>query len=165
MHPFCNLQSRELTHIVLVIGLYELYKNIKFKVWKKKYERIWFSRNFDSALQMWKTICTDTGRIYNTCTHHKWRNENKKAMQCCSYLSCTCSIWAGKLHRLDLFIYILSLTKIIAFSGTPITYYLLSFEILIVNPGLPIFTKTEILYRETGWELLSVRRKRRRLQL
>ena len=30
---------------------------------------------------------------------------------------------------------------------------------------LPIFTKTEILYRETGWELLSVRRKRRKLQL
>ena len=59
----------------------------------------------------------------------------------------------------------LSLTTIIAFSGTPITYYLLSFEILIVNPGLPIFTKTEILYRETGWELLSARRKRRKLQL
>ena len=31
--------------------------------------------------------------------------------------------------------------------------------------GLPIFTKTEILYIETGWELLSVRRKRRKLQL
>jgi hypothetical protein len=31
--------------------------------------------------------------------------------------------------------------------------------------GLPIFTKTQILYRETGWELLSARRKRRKLQL
>ena len=31
--------------------------------------------------------------------------------------------------------------------------------------GLPIFTNTEILYIETGWELLSVRRKRRKLQL
>jgi hypothetical protein len=31
--------------------------------------------------------------------------------------------------------------------------------------GLPIFTKTEILYIETCWELLSVRRKRRKLQL
>jgi hypothetical protein len=31
--------------------------------------------------------------------------------------------------------------------------------------GLPIFTKTEILYIETGWELLSVRQKRRKLQL
>ena len=30
---------------------------------------------------------------------------------------------------------------------------------------LPIFTKTEILYIETGWKLLSVRRKRRKLQL
>ena len=30
--------------------------------------------------------------------------------------------------------------------------------------GLPIFTKTEILYIETGWELLAVRRKRRKLQ-
>ena len=31
--------------------------------------------------------------------------------------------------------------------------------------GLPIFTKTEMLYIETGWELLSVRRQRRKLQL
>ena len=34
-----------------------------------------------------------------------------------------------------------------------------------IATGLPIFTKTEILYRETGWELLSPRRKRRKLQL
>jgi hypothetical protein len=31
--------------------------------------------------------------------------------------------------------------------------------------GLPIFTKTEILYKETDWELLSLRRKRRKLKL
>ena len=31
--------------------------------------------------------------------------------------------------------------------------------------GLPIFTKIEILYIETDWELLSARRKRRKLQL
>jgi len=34
-----------------------------------------------------------------------------------------------------------------------------------MTPGLPIFTKTEILYIEIGWELLSVRRNRRKLQL
>ena len=27
IHPFCNLQSRALTHAVLVIGLYELLGN------------------------------------------------------------------------------------------------------------------------------------------
>jgi hypothetical protein len=27
VHPFCNLQSRERTHAVLVIGLYELLGN------------------------------------------------------------------------------------------------------------------------------------------
>jgi hypothetical protein len=31
--------------------------------------------------------------------------------------------------------------------------------------GLPIFTKSEYLYAETGWETLSERRYRRRLQL
>jgi hypothetical protein len=31
--------------------------------------------------------------------------------------------------------------------------------------GLSIFTKPKILYKETGWELLSVRRKRKKLQL
>ena len=31
--------------------------------------------------------------------------------------------------------------------------------------GLPIFTKTEILYKETDWELLSLRRKRRKLKI
>jgi hypothetical protein len=28
VHPFCNLQSRERTHAVLVIGLYELLCNL-----------------------------------------------------------------------------------------------------------------------------------------
>jgi hypothetical protein len=31
--------------------------------------------------------------------------------------------------------------------------------------GLPIFTNTEYLYRETGWERLEERRTRRKLQL
>ena len=31
--------------------------------------------------------------------------------------------------------------------------------------GLPIFTKIDFLYKETGWELLSVRRNRRKLQM
>jgi hypothetical protein len=31
--------------------------------------------------------------------------------------------------------------------------------------GLPIFTKSEYLYAETGWETLSERRYRRKLQL
>jgi hypothetical protein len=44
-------------------------------------------------------------------------------------------------------------------------YKLHVFEAARVVTGLPIFTKTEILYIETGWELLSVRRKRRKLQL
>ena len=41
----------------------------------------------------------------------------------------------------------------------------LQLEASRIFTGLPIFTKTEILYRETGWELLSARRKRRKLQL
>ena len=41
----------------------------------------------------------------------------------------------------------------------------LQLEAARIVTGLPIFTKTEILYIETGWELLSVRRKRRKLQL
>jgi hypothetical protein len=41
----------------------------------------------------------------------------------------------------------------------------LQLEAAIIFTGLPIFTKTEILYIETGWELLSVRQKRRKLQL
>jgi hypothetical protein len=40
----------------------------------------------------------------------------------------------------------------------------LQLEAARIITGLPIFTKTEILYRETGWELLSMRRKRRKLQ-
>jgi hypothetical protein len=40
----------------------------------------------------------------------------------------------------------------------------LQLEAARIVTGLPIFTKTEILYIETGWELLSVRRKRRKLQ-
>jgi hypothetical protein len=31
----------------------------------------------------------------------------------------------------------------------------LQMEAARIVTGLPIFTKTEILYRETGWELLS----------
>jgi hypothetical protein len=34
----------------------------------------------------------------------------------------------------------------------------LPLEAARIVTGLPIFTKTEILYRETGWELLSARR-------
>ena len=41
----------------------------------------------------------------------------------------------------------------------------LQLEAARIVTGLHIFTKTEILYIETGWELLSVRRKRRKLQL
>jgi hypothetical protein len=41
----------------------------------------------------------------------------------------------------------------------------LQLEAARIVTGLPIFIKTEILYIETGWELLSVRRKRRKLQL
>ena len=41
----------------------------------------------------------------------------------------------------------------------------LQLEAARIVTGLPIFTKTQILYRETGWELLSARRKRRKLQL
>jgi hypothetical protein len=41
----------------------------------------------------------------------------------------------------------------------------LQLEAARIVTGLPIFTKTEIVYRETGWELLSARRKRRKLQL
>jgi hypothetical protein len=41
----------------------------------------------------------------------------------------------------------------------------LQLEAARIVTGLPIFTKTEILYIERGWELLSVRRKRRKLQL
>jgi hypothetical protein len=40
----------------------------------------------------------------------------------------------------------------------------LQLEAARIVTGLPIFTKIEILYIETGWELLSVRRKRRKLQ-
>ena len=41
----------------------------------------------------------------------------------------------------------------------------LQLEAVRIFTGLLIFTKTEILYIETGWELLSVRRKRRKLEL
>ena len=41
----------------------------------------------------------------------------------------------------------------------------LQLEAARIVTGLPIFTKTEILYIETGWELLSERRKGRKLQL
>jgi hypothetical protein len=41
----------------------------------------------------------------------------------------------------------------------------LQLEAVRIATGLLIFTKAEILYIETGWELLSVRRKRRKLEL
>ena len=41
----------------------------------------------------------------------------------------------------------------------------LQLEAARIVTGLPIFTKTQIVYRETGWELFSARRKRRNLQL
>jgi hypothetical protein len=41
----------------------------------------------------------------------------------------------------------------------------LQLEAARIVTGLTIFSKAEILYRETGWELLSARRKRRKLQL
>ena len=41
----------------------------------------------------------------------------------------------------------------------------LQLEAAIIVTCLPICTKAEIVYRETGWELLSVRRKRTKLQL
>jgi hypothetical protein len=39
----------------------------------------------------------------------------------------------------------------------------LNLEAARIVTGLPIFTNTEILYTETGWELLSVRQKIRKL--
>jgi hypothetical protein len=39
----------------------------------------------------------------------------------------------------------------------------LQLEAARIVTGLPIFTKTEMLYKETGWKLLSVKRKRRKL--
>jgi hypothetical protein len=39
----------------------------------------------------------------------------------------------------------------------------LQLEAVRIATGLLIFTKAEILYIETGWELLFVRRKRRKL--
>ena len=39
----------------------------------------------------------------------------------------------------------------------------LNLEAARIVTGLPIFTNTDILYTETGWELLSVRQKRRKL--
>ena len=41
----------------------------------------------------------------------------------------------------------------------------LQLEAVRIATGLLIFTKAEILYIETGWELLFVRRKRRKLKL
>jgi hypothetical protein len=41
----------------------------------------------------------------------------------------------------------------------------LQLEAARIVTGLPMLTKTEILYKETGWELFSVRQKRRKLQL
>jgi hypothetical protein len=41
----------------------------------------------------------------------------------------------------------------------------LQLEAAIIITGLPIFTNTEYLYRETGWERLEERRTRRKLQL
>jgi hypothetical protein len=41
----------------------------------------------------------------------------------------------------------------------------LQLEAVRIVIGLLIFTETEILYIETGWELLSMRRKRNRRKL
>ena len=41
----------------------------------------------------------------------------------------------------------------------------LQLEAARIITGLPIFTNTEYLYRETGWERLEERRTRRKLQL
>ena len=41
----------------------------------------------------------------------------------------------------------------------------LQLEAARIVTGLPIFTKIDLLYKETGWELLSVRRNRRKLQM
>jgi hypothetical protein len=41
----------------------------------------------------------------------------------------------------------------------------LHLEAARIVTGLPIFTKTEIVYIKTGWELLSVRRKRRNFDI
>jgi hypothetical protein len=41
----------------------------------------------------------------------------------------------------------------------------LQLEAAIIITGLPIFTNTEYIYRETGWERLEERRTRRKLQL
>ena len=41
----------------------------------------------------------------------------------------------------------------------------LQLEAARIVTGLHIFTKADFLYRETGWELLSARRTRRKLQL
>ena len=62
-------------------------------------------------------------------------------------LSCTCSIWAGKLHWLENFCYLhffvhdTVIDRNIAFSGTPVTWYLLSFGNLIVNPAHFLLTE------------------------
>jgi hypothetical protein len=50
------------------------------------------------------------------------------------YLSCTCSIWASKWHWLDNFLLFTVTDRNIVFSVTPVTYYLLSFWNLDVNP-------------------------------
>ena len=41
----------------------------------------------------------------------------------------------------------------------------LQLEAARIVTGLPIFTRTDALYKETGWELLAVRRNRRKLQM
>jgi hypothetical protein len=41
----------------------------------------------------------------------------------------------------------------------------LQLEVVRIITGLPIFTNTEYIYRETGWERLEERRTRRKLQL
>jgi len=48
------------------------------------------------------------------------------------HLSCTCSIWADKLHWLNNFVLFSVTDQHLAFSG--VTYYLLRFWNLVVNP-------------------------------
>jgi hypothetical protein len=56
------------------------------------------------------------------------------------------------LHWLDKCLLCTATDRNIAFSGTPVTYYLLSFGILVVNPGH--FLLTENIKRGTQWIII-----------
>ena len=74
-------------------------------------------------------------------------------------LSYTCSIWAGKLHWLENFGYIHFLCTVIdrniAFSGTPVTCYLLSFGNLVVHPVHFLLTEYQKLQSRDNCIILS----------